>query len=106
MNGVPKSFRLIYNRSQIEKRIAELGQEIGKHAKQLWQETGQDFLAIPVLRGGLFFFSHLVQEVDSSVEIAPARAWGYEANSLADGITIDLSHVPAQGRAILLVDDI
>ncbi len=106
---IPTSFRLLYSDEDIQKAVRRLGAEIGDWANGTWDESHTDLLAIPILRGGLFFFADLVREVSQSVEIAPARTWAYEDNENAVQkmqVKVNIDSVPAKGRNILLVDDI
>lgn len=105
---IPKHFQLQYSEEQIASRIKELGADISVWCQSVWEQSHTDIIAIPVLRGGLFFFADLVRKLDYSVEIAPAQSWGYE---LAPGdqrskIDIAIDKVPARGRSVLIVDDI
>ena len=102
-------FRKLFTRDQIGERTRKLGSEITSWAEQIWQGTAQDILAIPVLRGGIFFFADLVRAIDCSVEVMPAQSWNYEVGknwAMNEDVRIDISRVSAQGRSVLLVDDI
>ncbi len=111
---LPMHLRCLYSAEQIEGRVQELGAEISKWTKQVWDASHTDVLTIPVLRGGIFFYADLVRRISSSVEIAPARTWAYEQlvpegslkpDELAT-VGVDIASVPARGRAVLVVDDI
>lgn len=104
---LPANFKLQYRRAEINDAIARMGSEISAWAKQVWDESHSDLVAIPVLRGGIFFFADVVRQIDASVEIAPVRAWAYDAseNSAAEsGVHAEDVHV--KGRSVLLIDDI
>ena len=105
---IPSNYHLIYNRAQINDAVRSLGQTISPWLKETKEATGQDVLAIPVLRGGIFFFCDLARQFDQSVEVRLTRTWGYEVGSqkLTKDIKIDLSDVEAKDRNILLIDDI
>ena len=105
----PSNFKLLYSESDIAQAVKRLGSEITTWAHDTWEDSHTDLLAIPILRGGLFFFADLVREIRQSVEIAPARTWAYEekANALQKTkVAVNIESVPAKGRNILLVDDI
>ncbi len=106
MDNIPQHFQLVYHSEEVGRRILELGSAITEYAFRVWKDSHTDLLAIPVLRGGMFFFSHLVQAIEHSVEIAPVRAWGYDGNSIAKEMRVSMEDVPAGGRAVLIVDDI
>ena len=106
---VPKHFRPVYSHSVIAERTQELGKEISGWAEEVWNRSHTDVLAIPVLRGGIFFFADLVRAISCSTEIVPAQSWGYKVGENAEQrskVDVQVEQVPATGRAILLVDDI
>jgi len=109
MESLPRNFHLQYSKEAIGAQVERLGEDIGQWADKIWQDTGKDILAIPVLRGGIFFFADLVRQIKTSVAISPAQSWAYtpEENGVMlekVGVKIDQEH--ARGRSILLVDDI
>ena len=106
MEVVPKNFQLVFPAELVKKRIEELGAAMTQYAEEVWRESHTDLLVIPILRGGVFFFVHLVQAIGHSVEIAPARAWGYEGNTMTADLRLSVADIPARGRAVVLVDDI
>jgi hypoxanthine phosphoribosyltransferase len=66
-------------------------------------------VAIPVLRGGLFFFADLAREISSSIEIAPVRTSAYDSLNRQTGeVNVEDFADPLQikGRVVLLVDDV
>jgi hypoxanthine phosphoribosyltransferase len=104
---IPKQYSLVYSREDIANRVQALGAEVSAWAATLGQDT--DVLAIPVLRGGIYFFSDLTRAITSSVEVAPGRARAYEEGRNAQArseIYINLDGVSVAGRHVLLIDDI
>jgi len=107
--NIPKNFQLCYTPEDISKAVSKLGGEISKWSKEIWDDSHTDVVAVPILRGGIFFFADLVRAIEGSVEIAPVKAWGYVTGQIQqalDKVTVDVSSIPANGRRILLVDDI
>ncbi len=107
--NTPKNFQICYSHEDIQRRVRELGVEISTWADKIWQDSHTDVVAVPILRGGLFFFADLVRAVSNSIEIAPVKAWAYasgENNKQLDKVAVDVSVIPAKGRRVLLVDDI
>jgi hypoxanthine phosphoribosyltransferase len=111
---IPAHLKPLFDAPRIEARVKELGGDITVWANKVWEQSHTDVLAIPVLRGGIFFFADLVRQISASVEIAPARTWAYE-QQIAEGkdkpemlssVGVDIGSVPAKGRAVLIVDDI
>lgn len=86
-----------------------MGHEISSWAEQVRRGSNSDLVAIPVLRGGIFVFADLVRYISSSVHISPAQSWAYrsgENNVVRDQVSVNLEAVPAQGRHVLVIDDI
>lgn len=106
---VPDHFSPLYSAHAIREAVAAVGRDITQWARELWSESGQDIVAVPVLRGGIIFFGDLVRAVHHSMEVAPGRAWGYEVgvNGVqSNRLRLDIDSIPAEGRSVLLVDDI
>jgi hypoxanthine phosphoribosyltransferase len=116
MPAIPSHLKPLYTAEMIRSRTAELGASISVWAEEVWKTSHTDLLAIPVLRGGIFFYADLVRQIRTSVEIAPARTWAYEQKAEDDAperkpnelasVQVDLGSVPARGRSVLVVDDI
>lgn len=106
---IPANFKLQFSRKEIAGRVKELGAEIDQWCRSVWVDSRTDVVAIPVLRGGLFFFADLVREVSSSIEMAPVRTVAYESNyELNEAVRIEDLADPLQikGRVVLIVDDV
>ena len=106
--AIPEKYLLAFNREQIDKRLKELGAEITQWAIKAEARTGQPVLGVCILRGGAPFFCDLVRQVPVSIEMNYCRTWSYSSasNTQQKGIRISVEEVVAEGRAILLVDDI
>ncbi len=105
---VPDHYKLIYNKVQIKEAVRKIANEITPWLKETTKETGQDVIAVPVLRGGVFFFCDLAQQFQESVELKLARTWGYVPGTtdMSKEIKVDISDINPEGRSILLIDDI
>ena len=106
---LPHYFKLQYTAEDIAKRVKAMGESVSAWTSKVWAESHTDVVAVPVLRGGIFFFTDLVRSLKTSVEIAPLRTYGYESyenNIPRDSISIDGDLIPVKGRAVLLIDDI
>jgi hypoxanthine phosphoribosyltransferase len=71
--------------------------------------TGQPLLALCVLRGGVFFFSDLLQAMEETLEPAFCRAWSYVkgVNGTTEAeVRIDWLSTEVLGRDLVLVDNI
>jgi hypoxanthine phosphoribosyltransferase len=61
------------------------------------------------MRGGVFFFSDLVRQIPTSVEIVPVRTEAYEASVsgvMKDKVKIHSEGLAVKGRVVLVVDDL
>jgi hypoxanthine phosphoribosyltransferase len=106
---IPPHFHPLYSATQIQQAVGRLGKEISVWAAGVWKNSHTDILTVPVLRGGIFFYTDLVRQIDLSVELVPTTSRGYEdsANNVQRSeLTVDLAQIPARGRSILLIDDI
>lgn len=107
--SIPQHFHLEYSAEAIATRTRALGQEIGSWATQIWQESHTDIVAIPILRGALFFCADLLRAIEHSVEVVPTKTIAYDevAKSLRSGeVSMSLDDIPVLGRVVLLIDDI
>jgi hypoxanthine phosphoribosyltransferase len=107
-NHIPPHFTMIFSPEQISLRTEELGRAISPWAVEVSQTTGQDVVAVAVLRGGIFFFADLVRAISTSVEVAPVKTVGYDPknNKGLDTVSVIADSLEVKGRHILLVDDI
>lgn len=107
--NIPSHYKLAYTEFEISQVESTLGVMISEWAKDVWQQTETDVLAIPVLRGGIFFYANLMPKVTWSVEMAPARTRAYEQamnNVQRERVEVNIDGVDVSGRSVLLVDDI
>lgn len=106
---IPGYFSELYSASAISERVIELGAEIRPWCERVWAESHTDVLAVPVLRGGIFFFADLVRALGVSVEIAPLKTESYESgvNGIErSSVSIYADNLAVKGRVVLIVDDI
>lgn len=105
----PSSYELVFSAEAIAARVHELGQEIAHWWRSKRSSLTDDLVALPVLRGGVFFFADLVRALPVSVDVAPIQAQAYER--LQNGvqtptIRVDYEGINLRGRSVLVVDDI
>lgn len=94
--------KVVYDKSTIDKRIAELGAEISRDYK------GKKVLMVCILRGAAIFFADLIRYVDADVEIDFMATSSYGSDTTTSGevkLQKDLNS-PVKGRDIIIVDDI
>ena len=105
---LPQNFEMLYRPEDIQAAVCRIGAEVSVWARQISKEMGADPLAVPVLTGGIFFYSDLIRNVSHSMGIEFARTWAYEATPFQQRpeVAVDIQNIPVRERAVLLVDDI
>jgi hypoxanthine phosphoribosyltransferase len=106
---LPAHFKLQFSRDEIARRVKEVGAEIDAWCASVWADSRTDVVAIPVLRGGIFFFADLVREISSSIEIAPVKTEAYnsETNTATESsVAVYAESLAIKGRVVLIVDDV
>jgi hypoxanthine phosphoribosyltransferase len=106
---IPKHYQVQFSAAQIAAQVARLGDEVTAWVDAQAARTGRDPVAVPVLRGGIFFFADLTRAVRSSIEVAPGRTKAYDTTTneaVSQPVLVQLEGVDLRGRAVLLVDDI
>ncbi|HTH47576.1 MAG TPA: phosphoribosyltransferase family protein [Candidatus Limnocylindria bacterium] len=105
---LPPHLEAVYEPAAIRAQVAEVAARLDPWAARVRLQTGQHLLAVCILRGGVFFFSDLLQAMSESVEPAFCRCHAYRKGVNGDAaaeLQIDFS-VAVAGRAVLLVDNI
>jgi len=105
----PSNFTEIISETEISTKITEIASGINEWITSLKLESNKDIVAMPIMRGAIYFFSDLSRELSHSIEIVPARTWGYvvnQENEKAIEMKIDLAGFDPKGKTILLVDEI
>ena len=105
----PEHLEPLYDETQIEEALTRLAAEVDGWAAGAEARTGQMLLALCVLRGGVFFFSDLLQRMTRSVEPAFCRAFSYaktENGTPLERMFVDWQQLKPLGREIILVDNI
>ena len=107
--GLPHNYKLQFSKSQISDAVLRLAPEISTWTSAVLEKEDTEVLAIPVLRGGLFFFADLARCISSPLEVLPGRTHSYQLNQngvFLDEIKISLESSSLKNRSILLIDDI
>ena len=93
--------KLVLSHEQIQKRVAELGNEITRDFQQA------DLLIIGVLNGAFIFMADLVRKIDLPLQVDFIRVASYGAKSTSGSIKfVKDIELPCAGKTILLVEDI
>ena len=104
--AVPSHFHILYDQEAIQKRTQEMGKEISGWLRSAREKNGSEVVAIPMLRGGIFFFADLLRACDESVFISPATVSSYVNDKQSADISIKVDEEHIKGRSVLLVDEI
>lgn len=93
---------LIYTEEEIQKRVAELGQEITKDFKD------KDLMVIGILRGAVFFMTDLLKHIELPLIIDFMAVSSYGDSSKTSGIVRILKDLEEDitGMDVLIVEDI
>lgn len=109
ITDVPDYFRLKYSAAEIAEHLQTMGSQITTWAFESRARTGQDVIAVPVLRGAVYFFADLMRTLKCSIEMAPIRTKSYiptDAQKMRPEVAVELGDLNVKGRCVLLVDDI
>lgn len=106
---VPPHYDEIYPPDAVCDGVRRVAAEITPWAAHLLGKTGQQVLAVCILRGAIFFFADVLQAVPVSIEATFCRCRGYLPNvngGLADQVRVEWFEADFNGRYVLLLDDI
>ncbi|HYB80272.1 MAG TPA: hypoxanthine phosphoribosyltransferase, partial [Mycobacterium sp.] len=93
---------------RIQARIAELGEEIGNHYRNIAGETGQDLLLITVLKGAVIFVTDLARAIPVPTQFEFMAVSSYGSSTSSSGVVRILKDLDRdiQGRDVLIVEDV
>lgn len=99
---------VLLTEEQIQARIAELGEEIGKHYRDAAAETGQDLLLITVLKGAVIFVTDLARAIPVPTQFEFMAVSSYGTSTSSSGVVRILKDLDRdiQGRDVLIVEDV
>ncbi len=93
---------------QIQARVAQLGEEIGKHYCDVAAESGQDLLLITVLKGAVMFVTDLARAIPVPTQFEFMAVSSYGSSTSSSGVVRILKDLDRdiQGRDVLIVEDV
>jgi len=106
---LPEHLELLHTESEIDEALGRLAEVVDGWAAGAEARTGKMLLALCVLRGGVFFYSDLLQKMTRSVEPAFCRAFSYaktENGAPLKRMFVDWQQLTPLGREVVLVDNI
>ena len=92
----------LFTREQIDKRVAELGQQISNDL------AGSEVIALCVLKGAVFFLTDLVRQMKIDVALDFIQVSSYGNQKYSSGVVTILKEpqLDMRGKAVLIVEDI
>ncbi len=92
----------LITRAQIDKRVAEMGQEITKDF------AGKEAIALCVLKGAVFFCTDLVRAISTDIALDFIQVSSYGNEKYSSGVVTILKEpqLDMRGKAVLIVEDI
>jgi hypoxanthine phosphoribosyltransferase len=106
---VPAHLKIFRSPQEIAAAVSRIATELTPWVKDCHLTSGVQPLAVCVLRGGAPFFIDLLRAIPESIEPTYCRTWSYSFDQNAQrggGVRVAVDDVVAEGRSILLVDDI
>jgi hypoxanthine phosphoribosyltransferase len=93
---------------QIQARIAELGEEIGNHYRDLAAETGEDLLLITVLKGAVIFVTDLARAIPVPTQFEFMAVSSYGSSTSSSGVVRIMKDLDRDihDRDVLIVEDV
>ena len=102
MNNIDDKIKVLIGKEELEKRIAELGEQISR------DYAGKELHLICILKGGVMFMTELSKHITChvSMDFMSVSSYGNERKSSGRiRILKDLDE-PIEGRDVLIVEDI
>ena len=102
MNNIDDKIKVMIGQEELEKRIAELGEQISR------DYADKELVMICILKGGVMFMTELAKHVTShmSMDFMSVSSYGNERKSSGHiRILKDLDE-PIEGKDVLIVEDI
>lgn len=102
MNNLNLKLSSYISEEEIQKKVKEIGQTLTKKFK------GKDIVAVCVLKGSFVFYSDLIRNIETDIQVEFFGVSSYHGGTTSSGevkVTLDLAH-PIEGKDVLLVEDI
>ena len=96
-----KDFKVLYEESEIQKRIKDLAEEIDDFYK------GEEVIVISVLKGAVFFTVDLVKKMKTPIILDMIQVSSYQGTESTGNVIMkkDLG-IDIEGKKVLVVEDI
>ena len=104
---IPNTYHLQFKKEQIAEKVKEIADAVQQWVEQEVAVSGQDVIAVPLLKGGIFFYADLSRAIQHSLALFPLKASAYAGNETAlEAVKMDFDFESVRGRSVLLVDEI
>lgn len=102
MNNVDDKIKVLIGKEDLEKRIAELGEQISR------DYAGKELHLICILKGGVMFMTELSKHISChvSMDFMSVSSYGNERESTGRVRILKDLDEPIEGREVLIVEDI
>lgn len=97
-----KQLRILFDSNEIAEKVKLLGEKISK------DYSGEEIVAICLLRGGFVFTADLVRELQIPVNVDFMTTSSYDHGEMSSGIVEIINDIrtDVKGKHVLIVDDI
>lgn len=97
-----KKEKILYGRETIQKRVKEMGYELGEIYR------GKNLVVVSLLKGAFVFTADLTREMDIPLEVEFMTTASYGNNEFSSGDVKILQDISGdiEGKHVLIVDDI
>ncbi len=106
---LPRNYRPIYSAEEIQDAVSKLASDLSPWAEGVHRQTGNQPMALCILRGAFLFFADLLKALPCSVQPAFVRCQSYAAAEILRpeaGVKLSLDDLDARCRHVLVIDDI
>jgi len=92
----------------IQGKVAELGAQVGTDYRETLAENSQDLLLITVLKGAVFFVTHLARAIPVATQLEFMAVISYGSSTSSSGVVRILKDLDRDinDRDVLIVEDI
>jgi hypoxanthine phosphoribosyltransferase len=99
---------VLLTEEQIQARIAELGEEIGNHYRDLAAQSGEDLLLITVLKGAVIFVTDLARAIPVPTQFEFMAVSSYGSSTSSSGVVRIMKDLDRDinDRDVLIVEDV
>lgn len=100
---VPTHFKLAFSKSMIEEALIDISVKLNRELQTL-----SDVVALPIMKGSIYFFADLSRLLHISLELRPVkyRSYDIKANEKMLASEMHLYDFDCSGKSVIIFDDI